>query len=147
MRPYQVVAFLIALGVVFQAAAIALAVFGLGPWIEGGGVLDKATLESDAGTYPEVVGFMLHGIGGTIVVPALGLALLVISFFARVPRGIAWAGAVLGLIVLQVTLGMLGHGLPALGPLHGMNAFLVFSVAAWAGLRAGRAPAGAVAVA
>ena len=39
---YRVLAYLLALEVVVQAAAIAWAVFGLTAWIEGGGVLDKA---------------------------------------------------------------------------------------------------------
>ena len=45
---YRVLAYLLALEVVVQAAAIAWAVFGLSTWVENGGVLDKASLESDA---------------------------------------------------------------------------------------------------
>ena len=44
---YRVLAYLIAGEVVVQAGAIAFAFFGLGAWIDGGGVLDKAAMESD----------------------------------------------------------------------------------------------------
>jgi hypothetical protein len=37
---YRVLAYLVALEVAVQAAAIAFAVFGLGLWIEDGGTLD-----------------------------------------------------------------------------------------------------------
>ncbi|MDF2554909.1 MAG: hypothetical protein K0R60_804, partial [Microbacterium sp.] len=68
----------------------------------------------------------------------LALALLIVSFFAKVPRGVAFAVGVLVLVVLQVTLGLLGHGIPFLGFLHGMNALLLFAAALIAGLRASK---------
>jgi hypothetical protein len=49
----------------------------------------------------------------------VALALLVVSFFARLPRGVAYAATLFGLIVVQVLLGMFGRGLPVLGMLHG----------------------------
>lgn len=133
---YRVLAFVIAADVMIQAAAIAYAYFGLGVWIDGGGVLDKATMESDSTDFTGVGGFALHGINGEIVFPALVLILLVVSFFAKVPRGVMWAASALGLTVLQVLLGMFGHALPLLGVLHGANALLIFGVAVMAAMAA-----------
>ena len=45
---------------------------------------------------------------GTMLIPLLGLILLVVSPFAKVPRGVLWAAGVLALIVIQVTLGLSG---------------------------------------
>ena len=44
---YRVLGYLIALEVIIQAAAIAYAMFGLGKFVEGGGTVDKAMVESD----------------------------------------------------------------------------------------------------
>ena len=70
---YRVLAYLLALEVVVQAAAIAWAVFGLSTWIEDGGVLDKAGMESDSTVFDGVLGFAIHGINGQMIVPAIAL--------------------------------------------------------------------------
>ena len=132
---YRVLAYLVALGVVVQAAAIAYAFFGLGKWIEDGGVLDKATMESEGATFTGVVGFMIHGIAGEMVIPAIALVLLVVSFFAKVPGGVMWAGIVVALTALQVALGLLSSAVVGLGLLHGVNALALFAVAAMAAHR------------
>ncbi|MDT7578883.1 MAG: hypothetical protein QOK35_143 [Pseudonocardiales bacterium] len=126
---YRVLAWLVAVEVLVQAAVIAWAVFGLGQWIQGGGVLDKSVMESEVQAFPAETGFMLHGINGEMVVPVLALLLLVVSFFAKVPRGVALAGGVVGLVAVQVALGLLGRGLPWLGLLHGANALALVAVA------------------
>jgi heme A synthase len=126
---YRVLAYLIALEVVVQAAALALAFAGLVHWVDGGGVLDSGVVEGDSDPFPEFVGLIVHGINGSIVVPLLALLLVVSSFFARVPRGIAWALAVLGFVVLQVMLGFSAADVPALGAAHGTNALLLFTAA------------------
>jgi hypothetical protein len=140
---YRVLAFLVALEVALQAMFIVYGDAGLGLWIENdGGVVDKATFETAFETgeapFPEFQAFVLHGMNGMMVIPVLALLLLVASFFAKVPRGIAFAGAVLLLVVVQVTLGLAGHSVAALGALHGLNALLLFSTAMWTGIRAGR---------
>jgi hypothetical protein len=137
---YRVLALVIAAEVVIQAAAIAYAIFGLGTWIQGGGVLDKATMESEASTFTGDGGFALHGINGQIVFPVLVLILFVLSFFAKVPRGVMWAGIALGLTVLQILFALLGLGVPFLGVLHGGNALLIFGVVVMAAMAA-RGPA------
>ena len=138
---YRILAFVIAAEVIIQAAAIGYAIFGLGAWIQSGGVLDKAAMESEASAFAGDGGFALHGINGEIVFPVLVLILLVLSFFAKVPRGVMWAGIAFGLTVLQILFAVLG--LPILGVLHGANALLIFGVAVMAAMAArGTAPVG-----
>jgi hypothetical protein len=83
-----------------------------------------------------MVGLMVHGMNGMMIIPVLALLLLVVSFFAKVPGGVGWAALVLGLVVLQVVLGIFGHELAISGLLHGVNAMVLFAVAAMAGVRA-----------
>lgn len=139
---YRVLAFLVALEVAVQAMFIVYGDAGLGLWVEDGGVVDKATFENafESGQAPfaEFQAFVLHGMNGMMVIPALALILVVSSFFAKVPRGVVFALAVLGLVVLQVTLGLLGHSVAVLGALHGINALALFSTAAWTGIRVAR---------
>jgi hypothetical protein len=132
-----VLAYVIAALVAVQAAVVVWAIAGLGAWIEDGGVLDAATMESEEATFTEGIGFGLHFLGGTILIPLAALALLIVSFFAKVPKGPVWAAATLGLVVLQVVLGMTAGGLPLLGLLHGLNALALFTVAGFAARQAG----------
>jgi len=122
-----------------QAMFIVYGDAGLGLWVDDGGVVDKATFEnafeSGEAPFPEFQAFVLHGMNGMMVIPLLALLLVISSFFAKVPRGVVFAFAVLGLVVLQVTLGLLGHSVAALGALHGVNALALFSTAAWTGIR------------
>jgi len=138
-KVYRVLAFLVAIEVAVQAMFMVYGEAGLGLWVDDGGVVDKATFENafDSGEapFPEFQAFLLHGMNGMMVIPALALLLVISSFFAKVPRGIAFAFGVLGLVVLQVTLGLMGHSIAALGALHGINALALFSVAAWTGIR------------
>ncbi len=133
---YRVLAFLVAAGVVLQAAAIAYGMFGLLAWIDKGNTLDKSTeLNSSLGGY---AGFSLHGTGGIMIVPAIALLFLISSFFAKVPGGIKWALIVFGVTVVQVALGLFAHELAGLGWLHGINALILFGVAVSAGIRVRR---------
>jgi hypothetical protein len=133
---YRVLAYLIALEVVIQAAAIAFAVAGLGTWIQQGGVLDAAAMESETTEFTGIAGFMVHGINGQMIIPLIALLLLISSFFARIPGGVMWAGIVLLTVAVQVLLGIFGHGAPVLGLLHGAVALVLFSVAVIAARRA-----------
>ena len=135
---YRVLAFLVAGLVVVQAAAIAYAVFGLGKWVEEGGTLDKAAMESEDTTFDGVLGFMIHGMNGMMLIPLVALLLLIVSFFAKVSRGVAQAGIILLLVVVQVALGIFARELPGLGALHGLNALLLFGAAVMTGVRAKR---------
>jgi heme A synthase len=132
---YRVLAYLLAAEVAVQAMAMVFAIAGLGRWVDSGGVFDKAVMESDQSPFPQVIGFMVHGLNGTIVIPALALLLVICSFFAKIPRGVRWAALVLLLVVVQVNLGYAGHEFPALGALHGLNALLLFTTALYTARR------------
>jgi hypothetical protein len=136
---YRAMAYIIAAEVVIQAAAITYAMFGLGKWIDDGGTLNKAVLADPNASYTGVVGFAIHGINGQMLIPLLALVLLVVSFFTKVSGGPKWAGTILALVVIQVLLGVFAHAAPLLGPLHGINALILFSVAVMAGRRVGSA--------
>lgn len=142
-RFYAVLAFIVCGLVALQAAVAVWAESGLFLWItRDGGTIDQATLESDSALpFPEVAGFMVHGINGTMVIPVVAVLLLLVSFFAKVPRGIVWAVGVAVLVALQITLGILGHMVSIAGLSHGINALLLFTVALLAGRRAWRASA------
>jgi len=129
---YRVLANLIALGVLLQAATIAYAWFRTINEIEDGLIIDK--------NYDGNVGHTMHGTIGMMVIPALALILLIISFFARVPGGVKWAGIVFGLTVLQVFVGILAFSVPIVGALHGINALAMIALAGIAGRKAAQAP-------
>jgi hypothetical protein len=136
----KVLAYIIAALVVVQSAAMVFAIAGLGIWVEEGGVLDAATMESEP-SFTGALGFMIHGMNGMMLIPLLGLALLVVSFFAKTPGAVRNAAIVLGLIVLQVALGLFGHENAYIGMLHGVNALVLFAAALHTGRQAGRAEA------
>ena len=77
-------------------------------------------------------GFAIHGILGMMVIPVIGLALLIVAFFAGVPGGVKWAGLVAISIVIQVAVGLAGEDAPWLGLVHGLNAFALFAAALFA---------------
>ncbi len=144
---YRILAYIIAVEVAIQAAVMVWAIAGLYIWVDGGGVLDSAVLESEeAPPFDEAAGFMIHGINGMMVMPALALILLIVSFFAKVKGGIVRALVLLVLVVLQVFLGLWGHEAAIFGLLHGLNGFLVYGLAFMAGYKAAKPalePAGA----
>lgn len=133
---------LIALGVVLQAAFIALGTFAIFNEAEDGKVFTKDS-EYNAGQ-------SLHSIFGLGIIPLLALLLLIISFFAKVPGGVGLAGGVFGLVVLQILLAIFSFPAPVIGLLHGINAFVIAGVAGLAGKKANESAsssAGAVAAA
>ncbi|MBK8445636.1 MAG: hypothetical protein IPL41_02665 [Micropruina sp.] len=131
---YRSLSVTIAVLVGVQAGSHAWASAGLSRYIMGGAVVDKSMMEDTGGPlpFPEVAGILVHGLNGGIVIPAVALALLVVSFFARVPGAILRAGVVLGLVALQMTLGYAGHDQPVMGLFHGLNALVLFGAALWA---------------
>ena len=133
---YRVLAFAIAAFVAIQAAAIGYAVFAQLAWMEKGGTLDEAAFETGA---PGTGAMIFHALEGFFVLlPAL--ALLIISFFAKIPQGVRWAVIVLIATVVQIALGSLSRMLPAIGAVHGAVALVLFGVAVMAAMRA-RKPA------
>lgn len=124
---YRVVAYLIAAGVVVQAASIAFGLFGLSKWIEDGATVDKSNIE-DA-SFNGSAGFTIHGITGMTIIPVLAIIFLIFSFFAHVRRSVLWAGLVLLLVIVQVLLGFLSFVVPGLGALHAINALAILVLA------------------
>jgi heme A synthase len=129
---YRVLAITVCALVALQAAFHAWGTAGMGVWIDEGGVLDKATGEAiGAGErpWPELTGMILHGMSGMFVIPTVALLLVVVALVARFNGAVPRALLVLALVVVQVTLGLLGHTHPKLGFLHGINALLLFTAA------------------
>jgi heme A synthase len=118
---YRVLAYAIAVLVAVQAAAIGYAVFAQLHWIENGGTLDSAAFESNA---PGTGAMIFHALNGGVVLLA-ALALLIVSFFAKIPQGVRWAVIVLVCTIVQI----------ALGAVHGAVALVLFGVAVMAAMR------------
>jgi hypothetical protein len=135
---YRILAMLIAAGVVVQAAAIAFALFDIEHKTDDGQVFSK---DSHNG------GIALHSVLGEMVIPVIALLLLIVSFFAAIPGGVKWAAITFGVLVLQVVLAFAGDSLPAIGVLHGINAFALAAVASIAMRKARLAESPAPAVA
>jgi hypothetical protein len=142
---YKYLAYAIDALILVQAAAIAWAVFGLGKYVEDGHTLTKTKMDADTFSFTEERGFMIHGINGQLLIPLIGLILLIISFFAKVPEGPKYAAMLFGGIVLQVVLGMTADAVPALGFIHGFWALLLFWLAYRTAQQAELAPAGTTA--
>ena len=121
---------LIALGVVLQAAFIAFGTFD---------ILNAAD-DGRAYTGDFNTGQVLHSVFGLMVIPLLAIIMLIVSFFARIPGGVKYAGIVFGLVVLQFLLALVAFPVPVLGVLHGLNAFALAAVAGLAGRKATTAP-------
>jgi heme A synthase len=130
---YRVLAFAIAALVAIQAAAIGYAVFAQLNWIDGGGTVDKASIDSAPGT----AAYIFHALDGGVVL-LIALALLVVSFFAKIPQGVRWAVIVLVTTIVQIALGTLSHMLAPIGAVHGAVALVLFGVAVMAAMRSRR---------
>jgi hypothetical protein len=127
-KTYRILANAIAVCVLLQAAWIALGVFTLGKYTDDGHTIDK--------NYDGNLGLNLHGIFGMALIPLLALVLFGISFAAKLPEGVKWAGFVLLAVVVQIVLAFLAFAVPAIGILHGVNAFVVLGVSVMAGRKA-----------
>ncbi|WP_421734156.1 hypothetical protein [Cellulomonas sp.] len=142
---YRVLAYLVATGVFVQAGAIAYAWFATLNDLDGGAVIDS--------DWEGNLGHSMHGMVGTMVIPLLVIALLIVSFFAKFPGAVRYALIILGLVVLQITLAFVAFGAPVVGALHGANALAILGVSITAAQRVPRgatttgssAPAAAVA--
>lgn len=126
-QTYVWLARLIAIGVVLQAAFIAWGTFDIIKTVDDGKVYDPE--EYNAGQ-------VMHSVFGSMVIPLLVLVLLIVSFFAKVPRGVTFALIAFGVVVLQFLLAIFSFGAPFVGVLHGINAFVLAGVAGFAGRRA-----------
>jgi len=129
---YRALGHLIAGMVVIQAAAIAMWAFGMFHWLaEGDGntvtpQLAKDFLKGVTGS----VGMSIHSIG-SVVIALLAIILLIISFFAKVPSGVKWAGFTFLAVLFQWVIAIVSFVAPGFGFLHGANALVI----AWLGWR------------
>lgn len=128
---YRVLAYVIAAVVAIQAAAIGYGVFAQLNWIDKGGTLDKATLE---GSWPGSGALIFHALEG-LAVFLVALALLIVSFFAKIDKGVRWAVIVLAATFVQIALGTLSHLVTASGAVHGAFALVLFGLAVTAAMR------------
>ncbi len=132
-KTYRILADTIAVLVVVQAAMMVWAIAGLFTWIDEGATLDKSVIEgweNEPPTFEGSIGHFIHLMSGTFLIPLIGLLLLLVSFFAKVPRGVALAGLIAVLIVIQYLAGFFAEpGMPYLGLVHGANAFILFGAA------------------
>ncbi|WP_407709848.1 hypothetical protein ACJJV6_02380 [Arthrobacter nitrophenolicus] len=140
-RFYSAVAWIIAGCVAVQAASIAFGLGGMAHYIQEGGVIDKALVESGEATFTGDLGFPIHGIVGGMVIPFAAVVLLLVAFFVKVRGARLWAAIVLGVVALQTTLGYSITDMPYLGLVHGANALAVFLAAVYAARRVSRSPA------
>ncbi len=124
---YRSLALLIAIGVVVQAAAIAFGLFGL--W---GDVDDGQVVTDD---YDGNGGFAIHSIGA-MVISLAALLLLLTAFMVKFDGALKWAGIVVGLVVLQWVLAIVGFDVAFIGALHAVNAFLLAGAASQAAAKA-----------
>jgi uncharacterized membrane protein YphA (DoxX/SURF4 family) len=136
-KTYRAIASTIAILVVVQAMMIVWSVAGLFSWIDAGNTLDKSVVEGWADeppTFDGAIGHFIHAfISGTVLIPLLGLILLIVSFFAKVPRGVALAAAIVVSIAVQWSAGTFAEpDMPYLGLVHGLNAFILFGLAVFA---------------
>ena len=138
---YSALAWVIAAGVVIQAASIAFGFGGMVGYVMDGGVVDKALIESEQATFTGDLGFSVHDLVGGLALPVVALALGIVSFFVREvrrARTIAWSLFVL--IFVQGSAGYAIPDLPYVGLFHGANALLILVLAVYAARQASRVP-------
>lgn len=120
---YRVLAYLLAASVAAQVSLIAFGAFALENKIDSGPVSDGDT-----------TGVTLHHAFAYVVL-LCAVALLGVSFLAKVEHGVRWAAIALGLIGLQFMLAYAAYDTAVIGVLHGLNALAIFAVALLAARR------------
>jgi hypothetical protein len=136
---YSALAWVIAAGVVVQAASIAFGFGGMMGYVTEGGVVDKAFVESREAAFTGDLGFFAHAVVGGLLLPVVAFALGVVSFFVRgVPRAKTLAWATFALVFIQGSAGYSISDMPYVGLFHGANALLILLVAVYAARAASR---------
>jgi hypothetical protein len=131
-KTYRVLANIIAIEVVIQAMMIVFGIAGLFKWIEDGNTLNTKVIDGWDKTPPTwtgAIGHFIHVMNGQFLIPLIGLILLIVSFYAKVPRGVTFAVVIAVSIAVQVAAGMTAESAPYIGLVHGINAFILFGVA------------------
>ncbi|HSV38755.1 MAG TPA: hypothetical protein VLI04_08345 [Nocardioidaceae bacterium] len=131
-KTYRILADIVAIEVVLQAMMIVFALSGLFKWIDDGNTLNQSVIDGwqdEPPTFTGAIGHFIHVMNGQFLIPLIGLALLIVAFFAKVPGGVKWASIIFVSIIVQVMAGLLSGSAPVLGLVHGLNAFILFSAA------------------
>src|SRR6476646_2467080 len=131
-KAYRVLAGLIALLVVVQAAAVAYGAFSIDHKVDSAHDHAGNTITNASTTLNGGAGFGVHAVIGQMVIPLIALLLVAVSFRAAVTDGKKWATLVLVDVIVQVALGVGAHSLAWLGWLHGPNALVLFALAGYA---------------
>jgi hypothetical protein len=143
-KTYLILARTISVLIVVQAMAIVLIVAGLFHWIDGGGTLDKSVVDGWSDNPPDwqgSIGGLFHFfLVGTILIPLSGLLLLIVSFFAKIPRGVGLASAIVVSIIVQYFSAVIADSAPYVGLIHGLNAFILLGLTVAAAMAAKGAP-------
>lgn len=142
-KAYRILAGLIALLVVVQAAAIAYGAFSIDHKIDHAHDHAGNTIHNVSKTLDGGAGYGVHSVVGSMIIPLFALLLIAVSFRANVPNGKKWAGYVLLDVVVQVALGIGAHSAAWLGWLHGPNALVLFALAGYTARQAATAMASA----
>jgi hypothetical protein len=133
-KAFRILNYLISAEVLVQAAMIAWAIFGLSKYVDDGGVVNKDKMEGDTMLYDGEWGFIVHALNGATLIPLLGLILLIIAFFAKIPGGVRHAAILFVLILVQAfVLPILAGGAPFVGMLHGANALAILGLSIYGG--------------
>ncbi len=125
---YKILAHLIAVAVVVQTALIAMTMFM---------VIQIAGEGNSLGGPP--VTAILHGNIGEMAIPALAVALVVVSIFAH--AGMKWALWLILAVAVQYVLAIIAFGAPWVGLLHAANAFTILALAELGAYAVAHAPA------
>jgi hypothetical protein len=142
---YRVLGGLICLLVLVQAAGIAFGTFGILNFIEDGNDYNESVAE-DGSAAGAAAGQAIHS-WGAAAITLVAIVWLVVSFFAKIDGGVKWAGFVFLSVLAQWILAVIAFAVPAVGLLHGINAFVMFGLAMAAvqnarGAQAARTPVG-----
>jgi len=129
-RAYRVLAGLIALLVLVQAAAVTYGAFTVDKTV------DKAkdhgdTVAHASGALDGGLGYALHSVVGMVIIPVVALLLVVVSVLLRERTALTWAALIAADVAVQVALGQAAHSVPALGWLHGPNALVLLTLAGY----------------
>jgi hypothetical protein len=126
-QAYRILNYLLSLEVLIQAAVIAWFAFGVSKYADDHGSISHDKLED--GGFNGSAGLAIHAVNGFMIVPLIALALLVVSFFARIPGGVRLAVITFAMVVVQAfVLPALSESAPAVGMLHGALALGILAV-------------------
>ncbi|MCS5478812.1 hypothetical protein NYP18_03990 [Corynebacterium sp. YIM 101645] len=125
---YRVIAAVIILLVVIQAAGTAWFTSGLARHLIAGGTIDSAEIDINNLPFTAVWGVIIHMISGLYVIPALAVILLIIGYLTHDRKALTLALTVVVLVAIQVALGLGAKALTGLAFLHGVNALLILGV-------------------